>query len=135
VATSKEGKKERSKEGKKEESRDAPSPKSPPPKRGKRLDVDALPDDWREFCNMERPDLNAIKVFERFHDYWIAQPGQKGVKLDWDATWRNWVRNEKKGTMPGRQSPDIDLDEMQRRIDSGAGFWGERALKAIEGAK
>lgn len=32
--------------------------------------------------------------FERakFRDYWIAQPGQRGVKLDWDATWRNWLR-------------------------------------------
>jgi hypothetical protein len=29
---------------------------------------------------------------EKFRDYWIAQPGQKGVKTDWDATWRNWVR-------------------------------------------
>lgn len=28
----------------------------------------------------------------KFRDYWIAQPGQKGVKLDWPATWRNWVR-------------------------------------------
>lgn len=28
----------------------------------------------------------------QFIDYWIAAPGQKGVKLDWDATWRNWMR-------------------------------------------
>ena len=28
----------------------------------------------------------------KFCDYWYAQPGQKGVKLDWDATWRNWMR-------------------------------------------
>lgn len=28
----------------------------------------------------------------KFRDYWLAQPGAKGVKLDWDATWRNWMR-------------------------------------------
>jgi hypothetical protein len=34
------------------------------------------------------------KVAESFKDYWIAQPGTKGRKTDWEATWRNWVRNE-----------------------------------------
>lgn len=33
-------------------------------------------------------------MFDEFRDYWIAQPGQKGVKTDWDATWRNWVRRQ-----------------------------------------
>jgi hypothetical protein len=28
----------------------------------------------------------------RFTDYWSAQPGQKGIKTDWDAMWRNWIR-------------------------------------------
>ena len=32
------------------------------------------------------------RVFDEFKDYWIAIPGAKGVKLDWLATWRNWVR-------------------------------------------
>ena len=31
----------------------------------------------------------------KFRDYWHAQPGSKGVKLDWPATWRNWCRNAK----------------------------------------
>ena len=30
---------------------------------------------------------------EKFRDYWISVPGQKGIKLDWDATWRNHIRN------------------------------------------
>ena len=28
----------------------------------------------------------------RFVDYWHAQPGQRGIKTDWPATWRNWCR-------------------------------------------
>lgn len=34
----------------------------------------------------------AAAELEKFRDYWAAQPGQKGVKTDWPATWRNWVR-------------------------------------------
>jgi hypothetical protein len=29
---------------------------------------------------------------EKFRDWARSAPGQKGVKADWDATWRNWVR-------------------------------------------
>ena len=25
-------------------------------------------------------------------DYWCAKPGADGTKLDWEATWRNWLR-------------------------------------------
>jgi hypothetical protein len=31
-------------------------------------------------------------VAAEFRDYWAAVPGQKGVKLDWPATWRNRIR-------------------------------------------
>jgi hypothetical protein len=64
--------------------------------RGSRLTNDMeFPKEWAEFCVQERPDLNTLQTFLGFKDYWIAQPGQKGVKLDWSATWRNWVRNQK----------------------------------------
>lgn len=63
--------------------------------RGSRLPADIiLSDDWALFCKKERPDLTPSEVFLEFKDYWIAQPGQKGVKTDWDATWRNWVRRQ-----------------------------------------
>jgi hypothetical protein len=42
----------------------------------------------------EQPGINPEKTFERFHDFWIAIPGARGKKLDWFATWRNWVRDE-----------------------------------------
>jgi hypothetical protein len=29
-----------------------------------------------------------------FCDYWRSVPGAKGRKLDWVATWRNWMRKE-----------------------------------------
>lgn len=38
----------------------------------------------------------------RFRDYWAGRAGSGGVKLDWAATWRNWVRStaEKLGRSP-----------------------------------
>ena len=29
-----------------------------------------------------------------FRDYWISKPGRDGKKLDWRATFRNWLRNK-----------------------------------------
>jgi len=60
-----------------------------------------LPADWKpdaelaEWSKAERPDLNLRKVLEEFRDYWTSVAGSKGVKLNWDATWRNWVRSQK----------------------------------------
>ena len=63
-------------------------------KRGSRLSQDFFfPKEWCDFLVEQRPELNAQQTFDKFKDYWIAQAGQKGVKLDWFATWRNWVRN------------------------------------------
>lgn len=66
------------------------------------LEVD-IADDWIEFCVKERPDLNVKAVFDSFKDYWAGVAGAKGVKLDWFATWRNWVRNQKAGTSVTKQ--------------------------------
>lgn len=70
--------------------------KSSGKKIGKRLPENwVLPKTWGEWALGERPDLTADavrKISERFRDYWIAKPGQNACKLDWEATWRNWIR-------------------------------------------
>src|SRR6185369_4165373 len=65
-------------------------------KRGARLADDwvASADDWQAALN-KLGIVGATAEIDKFRDYWKAQPGQRGVKLDWDATWRNWVRNSK----------------------------------------
>ena len=89
-------------------------------KRGSRLAQDwFLSKSLGEWAQQERPDLDVRQVAEQFKDYWIAQAGQKGVKLDWDATWRNWVRNTKavkpnpadivRITVPASNEPDPAL--------------------------
>ena len=100
--------------------------------KGSRLSTDfELPDSWTEFCQSERPDLNPQKVFDSFKDYWVAKAGAAGVKLDWQATWRNWVRNQNvirqvlnkadiaHVTVPSSSNRDpalVKLDEDRKRV-------------------
>lgn len=80
----------------------------PRAERASRLPADWEPDDAEiQFCRTERPDLTLEAVAHRFRDYWAAHPGIKGRKLDWTATWRNWVRNERVG-MSARQPVKFD---------------------------
>lgn len=87
---------------------DAPAPPTEEPrektKRATRIPCTELPDAWRQFCQRERPDLNPDQVWAKFYDHWLSAPGQRGIKLDWFATWRNWCRTEK-ATAPVQKSP------------------------------
>ena len=55
-----------------------------------------LPAEWMDWAGEERgwSASKILKVSDLFRDYWIAKPGKDGRKLDWEATWRNWVRNQ-----------------------------------------
>jgi uncharacterized protein YdaU (DUF1376 family) len=92
--------------------------------RGSRLANDwVLPNEWEYFANKERPDLDAKQVFDQFKDYWCAKAGKDAIKLDWQATWRNWVRNQKTAkpnfadivrlTVPSKNEPDPALEKIK----------------------
>lgn len=68
---------------------------APPDPRGSRLPGDwTLPDDWREWAEAERPELDVSAVAEGFRDFWVGKAGKDARKADWKATWRNWVRGQ-----------------------------------------
>ena len=64
-----------------------------------------LPADWEptdeliEFARKERPDLNLRTTVMSFMNYWQAKSGKDAAKLDWDKTFKNWVLNEKQGSV------------------------------------
>jgi hypothetical protein len=73
--------------------------------RASRLPTDwVLPDDWRQWARAERSDLDLDRAAASFADYWHGKAGKDGRKVDWAATWRNWVRNER-SIPPSRASP------------------------------
>ena len=63
-------------------------------KRGTRLSEDwFLPRDWGAWAvDAGMPDPVVRREADKFRDYWIGRTGQSASKLDWQATWRNWVR-------------------------------------------
>jgi uncharacterized protein YdaU (DUF1376 family) len=65
-----------------------------PRSRGSRLQPDWEPGEGGIAFAQQQGLANgkAHAELAKFRDYWCAQPGQKGVKTDWQATWRNWVR-------------------------------------------
>lgn len=63
--------------------------------RGSRLTADWMPSrEDIEAIAEQCPGLDTQAEHPAFVDYWVAVPGQKGVKLDWSATWRNWMRRK-----------------------------------------
>ncbi|WP_019219857.1 YdaU family protein [Bartonella florencae] len=62
--------------------------------RGCRLPADFEPD--YDFAHTEGLPPERIKVeIAKFRDYWRSKAGANATKIDWQATWRNWVRNSK----------------------------------------
>lgn len=71
--------------------------------RGSRLPVGWLPQQATiDKLTEQFPRVDQRAEFDKFTDYWRAQPGAKGRKTDWEATWRNWVRSSAERLGPGR---------------------------------
>lgn len=58
-----------------------------------------LPTNWQPAATAidtirdERPDIDIDTEHKKFIDYWAAKAGRDATKVDWNATWRNWMRN------------------------------------------
>jgi hypothetical protein len=82
-----------------------PTPKATAKNRGTRLSEDwSPPPALAEWAKKERPDLDIALESASFRDYWTAKPGQDGLKLDWDATFRNWIRRARGQNLGQTQS-------------------------------
>lgn len=80
-----------------------------------RLPADWLPTDGdASYCKTKRPDLLLHEVAERFRDYWL---GCGGKKVDWNATWRNWVQNERRGSAQGPPAYQTANDKAKSLAD------------------
>lgn len=73
-------------------------------KRGCRLPADFVPDiGFAISVGLTRSQAEGEAV--RFREWWPAQPGQKGVKLDWGLTWQTWCRRKADELAKPRGSP------------------------------
>lgn len=64
--------------------------------RGTRIPDDfSIDDEMRGFGRqLGFTDERTDAITAAFIDYWRGISGHRGVKLDWPATWRNWIRRE-----------------------------------------
>ena len=82
-----------------------------------------LPEDWRHRAIDARhrhgmPAINLDLEAEKFANYWHAQPGAKGTKLDWAATWQNWaLRADGLGRGGVNGAPQMDDAALERELD------------------
>jgi hypothetical protein len=85
----------------------SPNPLTPNdlPARDRKLGT-RLPDDfWPspemfEWFRKNCPNVDGKTEHAQFRDWWHAKPGKDGRKLDWPATWRNWMRTAEKRSQP-----------------------------------
>jgi hypothetical protein len=71
----------------------------------------------------EAPDVDVRAEHKVFVDYWIAQPGQKGVKTNWESTWKNWMRRKQgdvKSPTPKQSKAAVNAAEYRRLFGNGS---------------
>lgn len=72
-------------------------------KRGSRITDDWMPSAGvRTSLAAEFSNVDQRRELPKFIDYWASKAGKDGVKLDWDRTWRNWIRSAAERTPNGR---------------------------------
>lgn len=92
--------------------------------RGARLPVGWTPtdQDWAIACELVG-EPKAKTELEKFIDHWKQQPGPKGVKLDWNAGWRNWIRRAseyaggKNGVKPHLSQHQIERENSRKILN------------------
>jgi len=63
-------------------------------KRGSRLQEDWQPSSTLlTWTAKEFPSVDVALETDKFIDYWLSRAGAGAVKIDWDRTYRNWIRN------------------------------------------
>jgi len=94
-------------------------------------------------------EADAQREAAKFADYFRGAPGQKGVKADWPATWRNWCRkaaDDRRGQPPrstapprGREDPFKALAEIRDARDEhslrNANRQDAQRLPAVDGER
>ncbi|MCM3521751.1 hypothetical protein [Curtobacterium sp. P97] len=66
-----------------------------PRKRGTRIPEPFIVDRaMREWAAEHTPGVDVNFTTAKFVDHWRAKTGRDATKLDWRATWNNWLRND-----------------------------------------
>jgi hypothetical protein len=67
----------------------------------------------RAWAATKAPNTDLGLETDKFINYWVAKSGKDATKLDWVATWRNWILNSR-SNQPAR------MDHSARSVAKGA---------------
>lgn len=71
------------------------------PKRGTRIPDDfAITDEMKTWFAENCRNVDGPRETEKFRNYWQAKSGKDATKIDWPATWRNWMLSAAERTGP-----------------------------------
>jgi hypothetical protein len=90
-----------------------------PRKRGQRIPQPFIIDEpMREWVAQQGWDPSwVLKHTQRFENHFIAKTGRDATKLDWRATWRNWLLKEADDRRPPSSNDEHAERYMQRLAD------------------
>lgn len=122
----------------------SPSEEAQEASSGARKRATRLANDWWptgenvEYALAKGLSLNRVNLeAEKFRNHWTAKSGRDAAKMDWDATWQNWIlraleapnghgrtRNEtleQRGERLAEQARQLEFEAGVRRPDDGFG--------------
>ena len=109
------------------------------PQRAKRLPPNwTLPPDWMAWAATDRPEFTSdllAREGEKFADHFHSISGSKAARLDWFATWRNWIRSARPpaNVHPFPQQsrfvnlPQVNAEEIRAKTEENAKLGVSRA--------
>lgn len=115
-----------------------PSPSAPAAKKSQ---GHRLSEDWRptsatmDWSRQLSDQLDITAEWARFQDYWLAKAGAGARKLDWDRTWKNWLRTaleRSRGRGPGGRPGAAPSARAQRLAHSASLVQKFAAMDAAE---
>lgn len=114
-----------------------PAPKKRESPNGTRLAADWwLPKSWGVWAMdyTGREDAWVRLEADKFRDFWHAKAGAAARKVDWEATWRNWVRkadHDNQGTVTAaRSAGKLSFDAQDRAEADEITQWINSGMKA-----
>lgn len=113
-----------------------PSKKSVNRTRGSRLpEPFILTAQMRAYAAEKRPHVDVIEETEKFVNHFRGAAGAKGVKLDWLATWRNWILNSDRfggRNGNGTHKPTSERERQAARSSNSRRFADELERQALD---
>lgn len=103
--------------------------------RGTRLPTDWAPSpDLIKWTRDHAPAAATDTEVDRFRDYWASQPGARGRKVSWDATWRNWARRCQEQARTGYRTQTQVMADVHAQARAADATRAGNALALIEEA-